>query len=90
MNAMIRRRLATLEAAVMVIPAKRCDRCGFEHARKVTIGEVRRMVRVMGGTRLPSPLPGTSWPGPFCLCACCSSYRGLAEVTYGLPMRGSG
>jgi hypothetical protein len=60
----------------------RCATCGLEHARKVTLDEIRALVRVIGETPVPEPPPGTVRPGPFCLCACCAEYRGLAELTH--------
>jgi hypothetical protein len=79
-------RLAKLEAA-SPRASEVCARCGLEHARRVTIAEARMMVRVVGGTEMPLPAPGTARPGPFCLCQCCAEFRALARVTHGLSPR---
>ena len=63
-------------------PAARCPACGLEHARTVTIDEIRALVRVIGETTVAEPLPGTVRPGPFCLCECCAEHRALAELTH--------
>ena len=77
------RRVGRLEAAAGVGDApSRCTTCGLEHAREVTIAEVRAIIRVMGGTRVSEPPPGTVRPGPFCLCDCCDELRGIAELTH--------
>ena len=60
--------------------ANYCPACGLEHARKVSMEEVRSLI---GPLSVPvSP----DWPqlkvGPFCLCACCAEYRALAELTH--------
>ena len=61
-------------------PAARCRTCGLEHARKVTLDEMRSL---MGSIATPVP---PDWPrltvGPFCLCECCAEYRSLAELTH--------
>jgi hypothetical protein len=59
---------------------ERCRRCGLEHVRKVTMDEMRMLIRVAGGPA-PGPTAGTLRPGPFCLCACCPKNRGFAEWT---------
>ena len=60
--------------------AARCPACGLEHARQVTLEEIRSLI---GPLSLPVP---PDWPrlkvGPFCLCECCAEYRALAELTH--------
>lgn len=75
-------RLRRLEAAMLPVAAVTCRTCGLEHARKVTIAEMRALIRVMGGTDVPGSPPGAVRPGPFCLCDCCTEYRSLAEWTH--------
>jgi hypothetical protein len=78
------RRIGRLEEAARPSGTRpRCGVCGLEHAREVTIDEVRHLVRYIGEDEMPLPAPGTIRPGPFCLCACCVEYRGLSELTHG-------
>ena len=61
-------------------PAARCPACGLEHARTVTINEIRSLIGPLSLTVSPD------WPqlevGPFCLCECCADSRALAELTH--------
>ena len=75
------RRVVRLERLFPSAPAiSRCRDCGLEHARKVTLEEIRSIIGPIS-----HPVPA-DWPrlkvGPFCLCACCWEYRGLAELTH--------
>jgi hypothetical protein len=79
----LNRRVERLETIASVGDApSRCTTCGWEHARQVTLAELRSLLRVMGGTSMPELPSGTVRLGPFCLCGCCLDYRGLAELTH--------
>ena len=76
-------RVRRLEQALAGEPvARSCTSCGLEHARRVTVAELRALVRVIGGTPVPDPPAGTVRPGPFCRCGCCAEHRGLADLTH--------
>ena len=80
----LRARLMKLEAAIMP-PAgpERCRSCRLEHARRVTMAQMRMLIRVADGPALEPPV-GTVRIGPYCLCACCVEDRGFAEWTHEL------
>ena len=76
-------RIDRLEARLAPAGAPdRCRACGLRHVRPLTIALVRGVLRVAGGSELPSPTV------PLCLCdPCCGdpSGRYFARLSYGLP-----
>jgi len=55
-----------------------CPRCGREHARKLSLAEVRSLFRVAGGV-MTEPPPATGQPGPFCRCPCCRDFEKVSR-----------
>jgi hypothetical protein len=81
-------RLTRLEAAYAPpVGPDHCRQCGLRHVRPMTIGLIRRTLRVAGGSDAEMERPV-----PLCLCACCTSDPGdrwFARLSHGLPDEGN-
>jgi hypothetical protein len=84
-------RLVKLERMLPPVPvASRCRDCGLGHARRITADEAETLVRAALGERAGAgAVPATAAIEVFCLCACCSDGRAVAELTHAVAALGA-